>query len=107
MPQPALVAQLLGMSCILRVMPRYRLNLHNAQEEICDEEGAEYRDLDAARVEAIRGIRSFLSAELLEGVVDLNGHLDIVDDRGATLATVEFDQVVEFRVPPKRPAKSD
>jgi hypothetical protein len=75
-------------------MPRYHLHIHNHHGEVLDEEGGEYADLAVAHVRAVEGIRSFLSAELLEGKLDLRGHLDIADDKGAVLQRIDFHDVV-------------
>lgn len=80
-------------------MPHYYLNIHNGHGDTIDEEGADFVDLEAARCHAIYGIRCFLSAELLEGLVDLTGHLDIVDQQGVVQATVPFTQAVTIRRP--------
>jgi hypothetical protein len=75
-------------------MPRYHLHIHNHHGDALDEEGGEYADLTVAHRKAVEGIRSFLSAELLEGKLDLRGHLDIADDAGAVLQRIDFDEVV-------------
>jgi len=77
-------------------MPHYHLNIHNGHGPVPDEEGAYYRDLDAARQEAIRGVRSMLSAEALEGEINLDGHLDITDDRGTLIEKVLFTEAVKI-----------
>jgi len=78
-------------------MPRYHLNVHNGHGSAIDEEGAEYSNLGAARIAAVHGIRSFLSAEVLDGTLDLNGHLDIVDTEGVVVARVPFSDAVAVR----------
>jgi hypothetical protein len=80
-------------------MPRFYLNIYNTVSDTPDEEGAEFSDLSAARASAVAGIRSFLSAELLEGSVDLHGHLEIVDEAGTVVETLTFKDVVEIKSP--------
>jgi hypothetical protein len=75
-------------------MPRYHLHIHNHSGETLDHEGSEYPDLGVAHGKAIAGIRSFLSAELLEGKLDLRGHLDIADDDGSVLERIDFHDAV-------------
>jgi len=75
-------------------MPRFHLHIHNHLGETRDEEGSVFADLDIAHLKAIEGIRSFLSAELLEGKLDLRGHLDIADEAGAVLERIDFHEAV-------------
>ena len=73
-------------------MPRYRLHISNSTGLAEDKEGQALPDLDAAREEAVRGIRSLLADELKDGRVDLRGKVDIVDDADDVLMTVPFDE---------------
>ncbi len=77
-------------------MPHLRLNIYNQQGETLDPEGTDFADLDAARQAGIEGIRSFLSAEVLEGELNLHGHLEIVDDLGTVVATIAFAEAVRI-----------
>ena len=73
-------------------MPRYRLHVSNSFGLAEDKEGQALPDLDAARDEAVRGIRSLLADELKSGKVDLRGRVDVVDDADRLLITVPFDE---------------
>ena len=75
-------------------MARYYLNLYNHGGPVLDEEGHEVRDLEAARAQAIAGIRSILAEELLHGRLDLGGRMEIVDESGRILATIPFREAV-------------
>jgi hypothetical protein len=75
-------------------MPRYHLHLHNAHVDASDEEGHDLNDLSAARAMALNGIRGFLAHEVMEGKLDLRGRIDIADDAGHILITVQFDEAV-------------
>ncbi|WP_409929049.1 DUF6894 family protein [Sphingomonas sp. BAUL-RG-20F-R05-02] len=77
-------------------MPRYHLHIYNYTGETLDQEGSEYSDIGIARAKAIAGIRSFLSAEVLEGKVDLRGYLDIADDDGTVLERIDFHDAVKI-----------
>ena len=50
---------------------------------------------DDARLEAIRGARSLLSAEVLDGALDLNGQIEVTDGRQASVMTVRFIEAVD------------
>lgn len=75
-------------------MPRLHFNIHNGIGDLFDEEGAEYPDLAKAHDAAVTGIRSLLSAEVMEGQVDLCGHLDMTDDAGRLVERIDFSQVI-------------
>ena len=76
-------------------MPHYHFNLHNSLGLILDEEGRELPDLEAARDEAIKGVRSILAGEVLEGQVDLRGRLEITDEGRKTVLVLAFAEAVE------------
>jgi hypothetical protein len=76
------------------VVPQYYLHIHNRLGNALDEEGLDLDNLETARARAIEGIRSFLSSEVLEGKLDLRGHLDIAQDDGVVLDRIAFDEAV-------------
>lgn len=55
--------------------------------------------LEDARRVAIEGIRSILSAELLEGSLDLRGRIDIADPNGQVLAVVPYAEAIRIYLP--------
>ena len=71
-------------------MPHYYLNLHNVHVDAPDDEGQDLPDLDAARQQAIEGIRDFIGHEALSGKLDLRGRIVITDAGRATLETISF-----------------
>lgn len=75
-------------------MPRYHFNIHNSVGFVPDEEGRELPDLDTAREEALKGARSLLAEEILQGTVDLKGRLEILDEAGRLLFTIPFAEAV-------------
>jgi hypothetical protein len=75
-------------------MPVFHLHIVTPSELIHDVEGFTLPDLDAARREAIRGARALLSAEVLDGELDLRQRIRIHDDAGRHLSTVRFEDVV-------------
>lgn len=77
-------------------MPHYHLNLHNSTGFIPDCEGLDLPSESAARDEAIRSIRSIVSSEVREGVVDLNGRIEVVDGDGEVLTVVRFADAVRI-----------
>jgi hypothetical protein len=78
-------------------MPRYYLNVRNVEVSADDEEGTDFRDLDAARAKAIASVRSILSDEVMRGKVDLRGRIEITDARGEIVLTVPYAEAVTVR----------
>lgn len=77
-------------------MPRYFLHLLNSIGYAADEEGRELADLDVARRKAIEGIRSIVSEEVKDGLIDLRGRIDVADQDGRVLLVVRFSEAVEL-----------
>jgi hypothetical protein len=77
-------------------MLHLRLNVYNGHGATLDPEGANFADLAAAHQAALEGIRSFLSAEVLEGELNLHGHLEIVDDGGAIVDRIPFSDAIKI-----------
>lgn len=71
-------------------MIRVHLNVYDAEGDLIDKEGASFPDLDLARRAGIIGIRSLLSAEALDGKIDLTGRLELVDCHGIVLDVILF-----------------
>lgn len=76
-------------------MPRYRFNVDNGTGFVADEEGRELADLDAARAEGLKGVRSILAEDVLDGRLDLEGRLDVVGEAGEILLTISFADAVK------------
>jgi hypothetical protein len=64
-----------------------------------DVQGRELADIDAARREAIKGARSILSYEVLQGLIDLTGRIDVADPDGRVLFSMPFLDTVRLRTP--------
>jgi len=77
-------------------MPRYHFNVDNGTGFVADEEGRELPDLAAARAEGVKGVRSILAEDVLNGRIDLLGRLDIVDGAGKVLLAIRFAEAVEI-----------
>lgn len=75
-------------------MQRLYMHVHNGFGTVCDEEGLEFADMDAAIRCAIANIRSIMCEEAREGCVDLRGRLDIAVAGGQVLRTIRFDEAV-------------
>ena len=75
-------------------MPRYHFNIRNGYGFTLDEEGLELSSETDARLQAIRGARSLISAEVLEGTLDLDGQIEVTDERNDSVMTVRFREAV-------------
>jgi hypothetical protein len=73
---------------------RYHFNIRNGCGFTADEEGLELSSDKAARAQAIRGARSLMSAEMLEGMLDLDGQIEVTDDWNDEVMTVRFRDAV-------------
>jgi len=77
-------------------MPTYYLHIHNGLGVTRDEEGAEHDDLEAARAEALAGIRSILKEEVGTGRLDLTGRIEIEDASGRLLLSIPFGDALHL-----------
>ena len=77
-------------------MPRYHFDVQNGAGLVLDEEGRELADLEVARREAIRGIRSLISADVNKGTLDLTGQLVLRDATRRTVIVLPFEEAVSI-----------
>jgi hypothetical protein len=78
-------------------VPRFHLNIFNGDGATPDEEGQDFFDLQAARAEAVRGIRSLLADELTDGAIELGGRIEIADANGQVIQMIGFAEALEIR----------
>jgi hypothetical protein len=74
-------------------MPHFFLHVHDGFTAI-DREGVELVDLEAARKEAIAGLRDIVAQQVKLGQLPRYEHIVIADDMGLRLATVTFDDAI-------------
>jgi hypothetical protein len=80
-------------------MAKYYLHIQNAHGHAEDEEGVEVASLAEAQELAVTGIRSLLSAEVMNGTMNLKGRIDIADEQGTILVTVPFKDAIKVPGP--------
>ena len=78
-------------------MPLYRFNIHNGNGLTEDEEGRDLPDDESAPAEAISGIRSILAEDILTGMLDLEGRIEVLDEAGRLSMTIPFTDAVTVR----------
>jgi hypothetical protein len=87
-------------------MPWYHLHIRCDGELIEDDEGAEFRNVASAKVEAVRSVRSLVCGDVRDGNLHLDLSIEIRDEGGAELETVSFDDAIttipSFRKGPVR-----
>jgi hypothetical protein len=79
-------------------MPIYFLDVCNSEVIAGDPEGRELPNLDAARREAIAGIRSILANEAAEGRLDLRGEIRIKNARGDVVRVVPYADALDIMI---------
>lgn len=82
-------------------MPLYFFHIHNSIGFVEDEEGRELPDLDTARAEGLKGVRSILAEDVSKGHLDLDGRLDIADEQGRLVLTISFAEAVALSCQPE------
>ena len=75
-------------------MPLFYFDIRNGFGFTPDEEGRELPDADEARRKALEGARSLLSAEVLQGKLDLRGRIEVTDERRQFVLAVPFGEAV-------------
>lgn len=78
-------------------MARYFFNLRESIGTIRNPEGAEYPDVETAVTEAIAAARDLMSASLRRGDIVLSHAIEITDNAGTIVETVEFADAVTLR----------
>jgi len=81
-------------------MRRLHFDLHNGTGFTADEEGRELEDHEDPHAFAVRSIRSILSEEVMKGLVDLTGWIDIRSESGVQIGRVSFREAVRLRLDP-------
>lgn len=74
-------------------MPHFFFNVHDDVVSH-DEEGHELPDAEAARREAIRGIRSLACEQILQGRLNLSHSIEIQDGERREIATIRFGEAI-------------
>ena len=80
-------------------MPRYYRHIRYGDRLIDDPEGIELPGLDAARAEAIEGIRDLLAEAIQDGNDDLlDDAIVLTDEAGRELMTIPFIEALPPRL---------
>ena len=77
-------------------MPRYFFDVY---DDIIadDEEGIELPNLEAARLQALKGARDLAMEQVRHGYIVLSHWIDVLDDQGEKVLRVSFRDAVDIR----------
>lgn len=75
-------------------MARFFFHLHERGKFIQDDEGVERSDTASIYAEALRAAREVMCAEVAEGRLSLDCHIEVRDAAGETVMTVPFKDAV-------------
>jgi hypothetical protein len=76
-------------------MPRFYLHVSDGKLFAEDREGLELHDVEAARREAIVGLRDVMAEELKHGQINLAAYVEVENEDGQLVMTVPFLDAVE------------
>lgn len=79
-------------------MARYYFHIYNGHGETRDHEGVEIALRADARGMAVDSIRSIVSEEARDGLIDLTGRIDVVDQQGDLVFKTEFVEAFNLRL---------
>jgi len=82
-------------------MPRYYLYIQRGDQLLQDPDGIECPNIEAARAEAVTGIRDILPEAIKRGADDgLDDVLVIADESGRELIIIPFSEALPLRMRP-------
>jgi hypothetical protein len=77
-------------------MSLYFFHLRDGQDVLLDPDGRELDSLEAVQRIALEDARMLISADALEGVIDLACHLDVEDASGKVVYSLDFEDAVQI-----------
>jgi len=78
-------------------MPRYFLHLRDGTDEVLDDEGIEFDDIEALKKAVLHSARDIMGNELRSGgVVDLRYRIDAENEEGQVAYSLPFRHAVNI-----------
>jgi hypothetical protein len=78
-------------------MPRFYLHLRDGTEELLDEEGLDYPNMEAVRKKVLESARDVISNDLKGGgILDLRYRIDAQNEAGEIVYTLPFKHAVNI-----------
>lgn len=81
----------------MTIMARYFFHIRSPDAFIADDEGGDFKTLQAARDYAVRAARDIMRDALRKGVLPLSFAFEIADAFGSLSLAVPFAQSIEVR----------
>jgi hypothetical protein len=78
----------------------FYLHIHNGHGDAEADEPIQVMTLAAAKEHAISGIRELLAAEVVNGVMDMGGYIEIADAGGNPVLRVPFVEALQIKSEP-------
>jgi hypothetical protein len=75
-------------------MSRYFFHLHDRAGKVVDPEGRALESVASARNHAVTAARAVISDDVLTGVLDLSGYIEVTDELGGMVMVVHFEEAV-------------
>ena len=77
-------------------MPQFFFHVYDDVVAV-DEEGVILPNLDAARLQALKGARDLIAEQVRHGYMVLSHWIDVVDEQGAVVLHLSFGDAVDIR----------
>lgn len=78
-------------------MPLYFFHLTDGEDTLIDAEGLELRGVEEAKATALLQARDIVSHEALKGSIDLAQRIEVRDEAGAIVCSINFEDAVSVR----------
>jgi hypothetical protein len=76
-------------------MSLFFFHLRDGTDTLIDDEGAELANAEEARESALLHARSIISHDALQGRINLNQRIDVLDETGALICSLSFADAVK------------
>lgn len=77
-------------------MSLFFFHLRDGTDTLIDEEGAELPNAEEARESALLHARSIISHDALQGRINLDQRIDVLDEAGALICSLRFADAVKL-----------
>jgi len=79
------------------MMARYFIHLRDGTDEVLDDEGVDYPNMDAVKMAVLAGARDLIASEIKStGLLDLRYRLDAESEAGEIVYTLHFAHAVSI-----------
>ena len=75
-------------------MPTYHFNVHDRAGVVTDTEGQALANLLCARNQAVATARALICDDILGGILDLTGFIEVTDERQRVVLILHYEEAV-------------